>query len=341
MSLEATKAVVKELQKLHRGSLVELYSLDLTMLGVDSVLNFHNGAGGDSQPIAFLGVSYIPLPIAVRGFEFSGAGEPPRPSLSISNIGGFMTGLILQTNDLVGARLTRRRTFTKYLDGQPEAGNFQLPEDVFYVEQKTNETDLRVDFELGSGLDLDGKSFPTRQVVASHCRVDHYRGEGCYFARGFCVQDDKSATFPGADKFIGDFQELFAYQVGDAIGFTKDGYYQMFVNIVAISATAHFQSPLHEPTKWEMVQRNRGAFDSTVAYSTKDVVFVEYEDYRAYYYAKRSVPAGQRPPNSIYWTSDQCVKTLAAGCSLHFDPRRRGYPLNFNGFPGTQSLPEI
>lgn len=45
----------------------------------------------------------------------------PSPSLKMGNVGGFITALCLEFDDMVGAKLTRRRTSAKYLDGMPDA----------------------------------------------------------------------------------------------------------------------------------------------------------------------------------------------------------------------------
>ena len=69
----------------------------------------------------------------------SAKGELPRPKVSITNVQGLFSGLIRMYDDLIGAKLTRKRTFARYLDavnfknGNPTADpNVQFPDDIWY-----------------------------------------------------------------------------------------------------------------------------------------------------------------------------------------------------------------
>ncbi len=56
------------------------------------------------------------MPIEANGFAKSGRGTQPRPTIKASNAAGILGALVRDNEDLVGARVTRRRTFVKYLD---------------------------------------------------------------------------------------------------------------------------------------------------------------------------------------------------------------------------------
>ncbi len=69
------------------------------------VYHFHSH---DAGPISLKGVQHDPWPLEASGFEMSGAANPS-PSLKMGNV-GFITALCLEFDDMVGAKLTCRRT---------------------------------------------------------------------------------------------------------------------------------------------------------------------------------------------------------------------------------------
>lgn len=111
--------ITQDIQSLRPGDLVELFELDATALG-GTLLRFNAGTNKLRSPVIWQGNTYVPLPIDASGFEFSGKGQLPRPTLKVANIGGLVTAQLRDFNDLLGAKVTRRRTLAKYLD----AANF-------------------------------------------------------------------------------------------------------------------------------------------------------------------------------------------------------------------------
>lgn len=109
--------IAQDIQLLSTSARVELFELDSTAQG-GGVLRFHNGLNGLLQPVIWQGLSYTPGPIEATGFEYSGQGQAPRPRLKVANVNGLMGALVRETGDLLGAKLTRRRTLAKYLDAE-------------------------------------------------------------------------------------------------------------------------------------------------------------------------------------------------------------------------------
>lgn len=72
-----------------------------------------NEIGGE---VTFDSIRYSRYPIQATGFDKTGNGTIPRPKLTMGNIGGIVGALAKDYNDLVGAKLTRTRTFARYLD---------------------------------------------------------------------------------------------------------------------------------------------------------------------------------------------------------------------------------
>lgn len=338
MNQALADALQQEVSKLNPSPVIELYELDTTPCGEDGDhLYFHNGTGGFAVPVSFMGVSYTPLPIIVKGFELNGTGEPPRPTLSILNAGGFMSSAVLKMDDLIGAIVTRRRTFARFLDGSEEAAPVQYPPDIFKIVQKTREDRILVEFELGSGLDLDGIRFPTRMVVATYCQ-HVYRGAGCRFSDEYVVAGSDQTPLNGVLK-CRRYWENNAYYTKDETVLYNNGLYICIVG-TGVKIIGDAQSPSNSAS-WTRIQLFRGAYDSATAYNVNDVVFVTTAVARQFYIALRSVPAGVSPPNRVYWKLDTCGKSLTH-CRWRFDPMQLNQSaLPFGAFPGTLSIPEV
>lgn len=200
--------ITADIQRLEPGALVELFELDATEIGAD-MLRFH----GYTQvgPIWWRGNEYSPWPIEGKGFARSGQGQQPAPRLTVGNVDGSISAVCLYANDLVGAKVRRRRTLGRFLDarnfpeGNPEADPMEeLPIEEWFVEQKTAETSETVEFELSSALDFNGVQLPRRQIVANVCvwlMIGGYRGPNCgYTGAAMFDRDDNPVADPSLDK---------------------------------------------------------------------------------------------------------------------------------------------
>ena len=174
-----------DIQKLEPGAIVELFEVDLTPFGGE-VLRFHAGTNALRQNVVWQGNTYTAFPIQASGFEFSGQGQAPRPKLLVANVIGSITALVLQYDDIVGAKVTRIRTLAKYIDAVNFPGGSnptadpgaEFPRDVFYVDRKATETNELVEFELSPAMDVTGVVLPRRQIIQNIC-VWRYRGAEC------------------------------------------------------------------------------------------------------------------------------------------------------------------
>jgi len=212
--------VLEDVQKLAAGNLVTLYELDCQPLN-GSVERYHNHNDG---VIVWQGQTYHPWAIEARDFERTGDAQQPNPTLTVGNIGqdadgnpitGVVSALCLALDDLRGARLTRRRTFAKYLDavnfaqGNPGADpNEHLPDERWIVSQKQQETPESVTFVLASPLQVDGARLPARQILANLCGwlvldapLGGYRGACCsYQGSAMYTKDGEPTSNPSLDK---------------------------------------------------------------------------------------------------------------------------------------------
>ncbi|MBE7419825.1 MAG: phage minor tail protein L [Ideonella sp.] len=188
------------LARLQHAAVVELYELDATMLGGD-VLTFHSGRNELVAPVVWQGVTYQPFPIEVEGFELSGQGPLPRPTLRVANVLGLMGVLIRQYKGLKGAKLTRRRTLAKYLDAVNFAGGVNpgadpdahYPDDVYHLDRQVQRDRTMVVYELASPMDVAGVMLPRRQIVHGFCPWI-YRGPDCGYTGAPVAKEDDTAT---------------------------------------------------------------------------------------------------------------------------------------------------
>ncbi len=187
----AIASAYEELAKINPSAIIELFELrlDSTLHGSSDIYRFHAGANADiNGNIVFGGSPYVRIAIKGDGFEYTNTGTLPRPTLSISNLDGTMTTLLLLVNattagnDLGGAEVRRIRTLKKYLDGESTADpNAQWPQERWFVDRKSNESRDQVTFELASKFDLAGQKIPKRQVIANVCQWK-YRSSECSYA---------------------------------------------------------------------------------------------------------------------------------------------------------------
>lgn len=155
-------------QRPELDDLVTLYILDASILG-GSVSYFTNSVDGN-QAIRFGGNIYVPVEFESEGWEWNGQGKAPTPKIRIGNVNEYITATIYQYEDLLGATVTRIRTFRRYLDDGPEANTqATFPTDIYRVERKSAENEVFVEFELSSAIDQAGRMLPGRQYMRDIC----------------------------------------------------------------------------------------------------------------------------------------------------------------------------
>jgi lambda family phage minor tail protein L len=232
------KSVSAELANLNPSAIITFFEIDVTNvmesnnisnLGVEAdaygvtqdvqgnILRFHNSINVFNSFLKWQGFTYYPAPIQAEGFETSSRGTLPTPTLTIATQGsqqdlmGLLRHQIKKFGDVVGAKVTRIRTFAKYLDvdnflavnseGKVSPNALQdmatenlgeipigfepdpyaeLPRDIYYIERKESENKSILRYQLSSNLDLEGVKIPKRLILANRCMFD-YRGPGCWY----------------------------------------------------------------------------------------------------------------------------------------------------------------
>jgi phage-related protein len=192
--------IVTDVQDLEIDSgIVELYEIEIGT-GSDNTLYFHPGKdlGNDDadNDLLFDGNTYVALPIFMEGIEKTAEGAQPRPKLTFANVESIIKNnsifktemddgtwdaeidnIPITTNnfvmeDLIGARVTRRKTLEKYTgldeNDNPVTG-YDFGKELFIIDRISNKSSIFIEVELASPMDLGGVRIPRRQVIGKYC----------------------------------------------------------------------------------------------------------------------------------------------------------------------------
>lgn len=193
---------VSDLQAIAPSAIIELFELQLNLKqhGFDLTYRFHAGTNlVNNGQLVWAGNSYLRFPVEAEGFDYSGNGQLPRPTLRVSNILGTVTAILLSLPDgLEGAKVTRIRTLARYLDdanwpgGNPYLpggdSTAEMPREIYYIDRKVVETREVVEFELAAAFDLAGVRAPKRQCIANICQWE-YKSPECSYTGGLPTCD--------------------------------------------------------------------------------------------------------------------------------------------------------
>ena len=208
-----------DLQNLDGDAIIELFVIDL-FSGVKEIpKNYVPDANTDSSianpgyfffcnwqetngaSVQFAGNAYVPLPYTSNGFAISNEGVLPNPELTISNVGLEPTSLINSFDDLLGARVIRRRVLAKHLDlGSAPDVNSRWPDETWFVQRKVAESKLLVTFELSTPFDLDGVTLPKRRALRYACPWVYRSSECGYTGAPVADVKDVATSDPAKDK---------------------------------------------------------------------------------------------------------------------------------------------
>lgn len=198
---EVNRSIASEAQTLTPSAIIEMFEVDATIVG-GGIYRFHSGKNNLIGDLVWQGNTYSAFPVQADGFERNVKGQLPRPTLSVANVTGAITSLVLLYDDLAGCKVTRIRTLAKYLDAVNFPGGVnptadataEFARDIYYIDRKSAETRDVVTFELAAALDLAGVMLPNRQVIQNYCPWK-YRGAECgYTGTSYFDTNDNSVA---------------------------------------------------------------------------------------------------------------------------------------------------
>lgn len=320
------KNLSSELMSLSPSSLISLYEISVADLGfsagiisqtevslnINTIFRFHNSINLTSSSLYWQGNEYIAAPIIAQGFETSLKGSPVTPSLSISVSDEGIPQLtmlkqrIYQLGDIVGAKVTRIRTFARFIDAtnffnQTPPQNFfpdpnqELPRDIYYIDRLANENKNAITYDLSQLFEVEGITLPGRIVSEQSC-VAAYRGEGCLYE----YSGRKSSALG-----LGTCPS-FAPPVATALD-------ELISNLIT-----------------GVSFNDKGLYNPGQSYNMGDSTFLSNRGIN-YYFVSKVNNNNSAPPNNSGWIEDACSKRLL-GCKYRWSNIGSGI-LPFVGFP--------
>ncbi len=106
---------LNECTRAEQSASVVLWEIDLTEVGGERYF-FCNEQNEKGEPVTWQGRQYQPYPIQGSGFELNGKGTSTRPTLTVSNLYGMITGMAEDLQSLVGGTVVRRKVYARFLD---------------------------------------------------------------------------------------------------------------------------------------------------------------------------------------------------------------------------------
>lgn len=117
-----------------------------------------------------------------------------RPTLTVSNLHGMVTGMAEDLQSLVGGTVVRRKVYARFLDavnfvnGNSDADPEQEVISRWRIEQCSELSAVSASFVLSTPTETDGAVFPGRIMLANTCTWT-YRGDECGY-HGPAVADE-------------------------------------------------------------------------------------------------------------------------------------------------------
>lgn len=178
------------------GAYADLFEVDLQKFGGD-VVRFHGGVNGFYGDVIWKGVAYPAYPIQADGFEMKTSGVYSRPTLTVANVNGLITGINADFDDCLGATVTRRQVPVKALDavnfpnGNPDADPSHEVVSRWVIEEMPEDLYPQITYTLASVVDSEAAMVPGRTILADVCQWI-YRGDGCEYD-GPAVADERDS----------------------------------------------------------------------------------------------------------------------------------------------------
>lgn len=303
------KRIQVEASQLETSALVTLFEIDISTqlenLNIpfsqdETIFRFHNNTKLVNTDIVYKDEHYILCPIEASGFEYTSQGSLPTPLLriTVSDIGISLLALlknkIKYIGDLTGCKVTRRRTFAKFLSNENfNANNIpsdrfidelaEMPPDIWFINRKSNENKILIEYELNSVLDLQNIQLPHRPMYANRCPFD-YRGVGCFYEYNANRNDDVHGEL-----------SILPEQAPPIA--TEDD--KLITDILHINSISVL-----------------GAYQPGLTYNKGQSVYIENFGIK-YHFVCKSNGVTSRPPNRNDWIADKCSKCLR-GCKLRW-----------------------
>lgn len=169
-------SIPEQLQKFNAEKMITLYEIDYGDLielnsASSTVFRFTNSSDNGSA-VLWDSNFYVPIQIEADGFEWTGDGALPTPTIKISAVGisAAITSALLAFDDLLGAKFTRIKTFERFLDNGSEPDVTRIfPLEIYRIARKSVHSKNMIEFEIQSAFDQEGTQLPGRDALRDTC----------------------------------------------------------------------------------------------------------------------------------------------------------------------------
>ncbi len=164
---------LNECTRAEQSASVVLWEIDLTEVGGERYF-FCNEQNEKGEPVTWQGRQYQPYPIQGSGFELNGKGTSTRPTLTVSNLYGMVTGMAEDLQSLVGGTVVRQglRPFSGCGELRQRKQLCRSEQEVisrWRIEQCSELSAVSASFVLSTPTETDGAVFPGRIMLANTC----------------------------------------------------------------------------------------------------------------------------------------------------------------------------
>lgn len=203
------------------------------------------------------------------------------------------------------------------------ANQLELTPDIYYIDRKSQEDKTTITYELASLLDVEGVKLPSRLLLKKNCPFT-YRGAGCIYEYNSRLTIAHSGIYGEVLKncnaspsspsgmsisSLQNYQQTYGLYYAPPVADEND---KTFLSLPELNTPNeyHFNTTLKDKDYWSL---------NTTEYQTGDFVYIQKNNINYYFVCKtKHTPSSvNAPPNTGYWLSDTCSKTLN-GCRLRW-----------------------
>jgi lambda family phage minor tail protein L len=285
--------------------------------------------------------TYTSVPMEFSGAEQRSEGAYARPRLSVANIlDTFKDAIGLSSDELIGKKLTRRRTLLKRLSsGSDSSPPTESPIQIYYIDRKESENAQVITFELAAPFDLAGIKVPSRNIIPNTCSwvFQGAASDSTNSRMGGCSWKVASNN-NGFPVFLDSRNNLFITGISppthnQVSAFTKDYIYAVSGNRNRVNLNNTISS-VSRPDYFQAKLTSSGPLDGSnarrcIPYTTYNSGTTYYVYREGYLYADHVLHnnriwrcirthSSQTPKAGEYWVrADVCGKKLSS-CSARF-----------------------
>ena len=150
---------IADTRQLEVNGVIELYEITY---GAQTVRICNDES--DTGYVSWGGNTYTCIPVLLQGFELSGSGKLPNPTISVSNVSKIVR-LVFGSSDLIGATIKRITTLVKYLDNGSTPSSTAINMQIFYIDQLASEDSQQITYNLETPYSALGIKLPLQQVT--------------------------------------------------------------------------------------------------------------------------------------------------------------------------------